>query len=210
MISSDSLHKSNIVFIFRDKNPNLPENSELTGLFSGERGRGAQMVDDPLMRMKILDVPQMKIQVALEGNRLRVEDLEARTPEDSIIIEEGVRIFKSLYANRQIILEGFGFNFEIYFQNSDIIQIGNLFNGISLQPLEMGETLLDFGWQWTTADKNGSETNGYFLKITAPLEFVVHHNAHFKLREIPEIKELKKLFESSYRKTRVAAESLRL
>ncbi|MGC9610974.1 MAG: hypothetical protein ABSE68_02025 [Minisyncoccia bacterium] len=210
MISSNSLHKSNIVFVFRDKNPNLPENSELTALFQGERGRGAQMVDDPFMRMKILDVPQMKIQVALEGNRLRVEDLEARAPEDSIIIEEGVRIFKDLFLNRQVTFEGFGFNFEIYYQHSDVIRIGDLFNNISSQPLEIGEGLMDFGWQWTTADKNGFKTDGYFLKITAPLEFVIHHNAHFKLREIPEVKEFKKLFESSYQKTHIVAESLKL
>lgn len=210
MINSCSLHKSNIVFAFKNQNIISPENSEMTALYPGDSGRGVQLVDDPMMRMKILDVPKLNLQIAWEGQRLRIEDMKSMEPKESLLVEEAMKVYEKLVFGRGIHLEGFGFNFEVFYQTSDVIKIEEHYNGIIVEPLNVGDGLLDFGWQWKIAHKNGKQIDGYFLKITAPLEFVVHHNAHFNAKEIPSLDETKEFFKKSYEKTHDIADSLKL
>lgn len=210
MINSRSLHKSNIVFAFKNQNIVSPENSEMTALYPGDSGKGVQLVDDPMMRMKILDVPKFNLQVAWEGQRLRIEDMKSMEPEESLLIEEAMKIYEKLVSGRGVHLEGFGFNFEVFYQTSDVIKIGNYYNEIMREPMEIGDGLLDFGWQWKIAHKNGEQIDGYFLKITAPLEFVIHHNAHFNAKEIPSLGKMKEFFKKSCEKTHNVADSLKL
>jgi len=209
MINSDSLHKSNAVFVFKNKNRELPNNQEMIVLYPGDASRGVQLVDDPMMRMKVMDVPQLKIQVACEMERLRIEDMQALPPEKSELMELAVRAYEGLNLNNRFSLVGLGFNFEVFYQTAEVIDIGNHYNKLS-QPLEVGDGILDFGWQWTVQTKNGKRVDGYFLKITAPLEFVLHHNAHFNLENLPPLPELKNLFKEAYEKTHRAAEDLKL
>ncbi len=210
MILSSSLHKSNVIFVFRDPNLPAPENHDFMSLFGGEEGKGTQFVDDPFMRMKILDASKLGIQVAWEGRRLRIEDLAAREPETSLLAERAVSVLQKLFPATLPRLESFGFNVEVYYQNSDVIQIQEMFKNVIPEPFEIGEGLLDFGWQWTKAHKNGRQVDGYFLKVTAPLELVIHHNAHFNESEIPDEKRLINCFSSMYEQTHVVAKSLKL
>jgi len=210
MIKSHSLHKSNIVFVFKEQNILPPENHELVGLYAGNAAKGAQLVDDPMMRMKIFDVPAKGLQVAWEARRLRVDDMRVREPEESPLIEEAVMIYETLVAPRKIILDSFGFNFEVYYQTKDVIRINDHFNEISGTVLEIGSGLMDFGWQWTIAEKNGKEMSGYFLKVTAPLEFTMHHNAHFTARELPLRKDLEDIFKKTYESMNATAAMLKL
>ena len=210
MINSHSLHKCNIVFAFRNQNLIPPENGDLVGLYPGDSGKGAQLVDDQMMRAKILDVPKFGLQIAWEGQRLRIEDLRALEPDDSILMDEAIKAYEKLALHRGIQLEGLGFNFGIYYQNSDVIRINELFNGISNESLELGDGLLDFGWQWTLSRKGGKNIDGYFLKVTAPIEFVIHHNAHFNMHGVPNSNELKKIFKRSYEETHKTASALKL
>jgi hypothetical protein len=85
-----------------------------------------------------------------------------------------------------------------------------MFQNVSSKPMEIGDGLLDFGWQWTVANKNGKQVDGYFIKITAPLEFVVHHNAHFNSKELPATDALKELFRKSFEETNSVADQLKL
>ena len=182
----------------------------MTALYPGDSGRGVQLVDDPMMRMKILDVPKFNLQIAWEGQRLRIEDMKSLEPEESLLIDETVKIYEKLVSGRGIFLEGFGFNFEVFYQTSDVIRINEYYNGIVKEPLNLGDSLLDFGWQWKVAHKNGEQIDGYFLKITAPLEFVIHHNAHFNAKEIPSLDRMKELFKKSYEIIHHTADSLKL
>ena len=93
-----------------------PENHEIVGLYAGAAAKGAQLVDDPMMRMKIFDVPARGLQVAWEARRVRVEDMRAVEPEDrrcSGCRQWGVR---NARAPRKIYPGSFGFNFEVYYQ----------------------------------------------------------------------------------------------
>ncbi len=210
MIKSHSLHKSNIVFVFKEHNVSPPENHEIVGLYAGAAAKGAQLVDDPMMRMKVLDVPARGLQIAWEARRLRVEDMRAVEPEESLLIDDAVMTYETLAAPRKIFLDSYGFNFEVYYQTADVIRINDHYNEIAGAFLGIGSGLMDFGWQWTVAEKNGKELNGYFIKATAPLEFTMHHNAHFAAKELPAKKDLRAAFEAAYEATNRAAAHLTL
>jgi len=209
MIKSHSLHKSNIVFVFKERNVPAPENHELAGLYAGDAAKGAQLVDDPLMRMKILDVPVKGLQIAWEARRLRVEDMQAVEPEESTLIDHAVMAYETLVAPRKIILDSLGFNFEVYYQTKDVIRINDYFNELSGTFLDIGSGLMDFGWQWTVAEKNRKALRGFFLKVTAPLEFTMHHNSHFPVKELPSRKDLQAMFRETYRLMNAIASGLK-
>jgi hypothetical protein len=210
MIKSHSLHKSNIVFVFKEHVVSPPENHEIVGLYTGAAAKGAQLVDDPMMRMKILDVPARGLQVAWEARRVRVEDMRAVEPDASTLAEDAVMVYETLCSPRKISLDSFGFNFEVYYQTADVIRINDHYNEIAGIFLDLGAGLMDFGWQWTVAEKNGKELNGYFLKVTAPLEFTMHHNTHIAARELPSKKDLQVMFENAYEATNRTAAMLKL
>lgn len=210
MIKSHSLHKSNIVFVFKEHNVAPPENHEIAGLYVGDAAKASQLVDDPLMRMKILDVPARGLQIAWEARRLRIEDMRAVEPEESTLVEDAFMIYETLVAPRKIFLDSYGFNFEVYYQTADVIRINDHYNEISGTFLEVGAGLMDFGWQWTVAKKNGKALDGYFLKVTAPLEFTMHHNAHVSARELPSKKDLEAAFRTAYKTTASVAANLKL
>jgi hypothetical protein len=210
MITSRSLHKTNIVFVFKDHAVPPPENHELVGLYHGDAAKGAQLVDDPMMRMKILDVPAKGLQIAWEARRLRVEDMRATEPEESPLVVEALAAYEALAAPRKIMLDSYGFNFEAYYQTKDVIRINDRFNELSGTPLEIGAGLMDFGWQWTVAEKDGKTLRGYFMKVTAPLEFTMHHNAHFAAKALPSRKELEAGFQHAYLAMHAVAEGLKL
>jgi len=210
MIKSHSLHKTNIVFVFKEHNVEPPENHEIVGLYAGAAAKGAQLVDDPLVRMKILDVPARGLQVAWEARRLRIENMRAVEPESSTLVEDAVMVYETLVAPRKIFLDSFGFNFEVYYQMADVIRINEHYNEIAGTFLDLGAGLMDFGWQWTVAEKNGKEFNGYFLKVTAPLEFTMHHNTHLAAKELPSKKDLQAMFQDAYEATNRTAAKLKL
>lgn len=210
MIKSHSLHKSNIVFVFKEHIVTPPENHEIVGLYAGAAAKGAQLVDDPMMRMKILDVPARGLQIAWEARRLRIEDMRAVEPGESLLIDDAVIAYESLVAPRKLFLDSFGFNFEVYYQTSDVIRINDHYNEIAGTFLDVGAGLMDFGWQWTVAEKNGKTMNGYFLKVTAPLEFTMHHNTHITAKELPAKKDLQAMFRDAYETTNRTAALLKL
>lgn len=210
MITSRSLHKSNIVIVFKDHAVAPPENNELAALYHGEAAKGMQLVDDPLMRMKVLDVPAKGLQIAWEARRLRVEDMRGVEPEESDLVSAALTAYETLAAPRKIFLDSFGFNFEVYYQTKDVIRINDRFNELSGRPLEVGEGLMDFGWQWTIVEKDGKSSRGYFLKVTAPLEFTMHHNAHFAAKALPPRKDVTMMFQRAYQAMGVFAGELNL
>jgi hypothetical protein len=210
MIKSHSLHKSNIVFVFKEQNIQPPENHEIVGLYAGDAAKGTQLVDDPMMRMKVLDVPARGLQVAWEARRLRIEDMRAVEPESTVLVDDAVMIYETLVAPRKLSLDSYGFNFEVYYQTTDVIRINDHYNQIAGTFLEIGAGLMDFGWQWTVAEKSGKALNGYFVKATAPLEFTMHHNAHFAAKDLPSKKDLRAAFEAAYEATNRTAGQLTL
>lgn len=171
------------------------------GLFSGEDAKGARFNDNSNVNLKILEVPAVGLSIILEGKRLRIEDRSLKNPEDSSLIEHATTIFQKLFPNNANILTGYGFNFDLYYQLRDVVRINDLFAQINPSPMPLGETLVNLGWQWTIARKDGRSFDGYFLKITAPLEVAVHHNLHQNDKKLPTTEELKKEFITAFTET---------
>lgn len=204
-----SLHRANLITVLLGKDAIPPENSVFTSVVSGKEAAGSSFIDDPVMRIKHLSVPNLKMQIVWEGERLRLEDEEAVEPKHSLLAKKTCEAVRKLFPDRSPKIAGFGFNFELYYQFPDMIRMNDLFSAISSQTLDMGGGLKDFGWQWTMISKDSKRLDGYFLKITAPLELAVHHNAHFVAEELPSEKKLQEIFESAYLSTHKAVESLK-
>lgn len=206
---SHSLYKANLITVLLGKDAVPPENSVFTSVVAGKEAAGASFIDDPVMRVKHLAVPNLKMQIVWEGERLRLEDEDALEPKKSFLVKKMHESVKKLFPSRQPKIAGFGFNFELYYQFPDVIKTNDFFANVSSQNIGMGGALKDFGWQWTTVSWDSKRLDGYFLKVVSPLELAVHHNAHFVAEELPPEKKLQEIFESAYLSTHKTVESLR-
>lgn len=206
-LRSKSLNKSNGIVVFPMNVP-VPDNSLFTQIVSGADAEGMNFLDDPTMQVKVLRVPKLGLQIVWEGRRLRVEDERGREPSDSPIARYLSSALKTLFPDSAQQIQGIGFNVEVYYQYAGVIRMEDLFRNVTGGAFSNGESVLDFGWQWTVAQKDGKQTDGYFLKITAPLEVSIHHNAHFVLSRAPSEVELDIQFASMYGATHSVAERL--
>lgn len=196
LITSKSIYHSNLVIVFDSNKFLMPDNAMLATLYQGEQAMGARFADDSILKTKIFDFPKLKIQVGVEPKRLRVEDLSQNEPKESNLIKEALYVYEKLFSPFPII--GFGFNFDIYYRFSDVIQMNDLFkNFVNAKILEKSD-LRDLGIQFTLDKKGGKKQGVYFIKITAPLEIAVHITQHYNENKLPKEKELKELFEKSY------------
>lgn len=173
-----------MVFLFADTYPFIPENKDFNSLFDERASKGANFIDDPTIRTKMLDVPVPNLQVIWEGTRLRIEDKKAVEPSESKLVKEALRIYHALLPENAP-LRGFGFNFDVVFQFDDVIRMQDMLSRLTSQILEIGDGLLDFGWQWTVSSKDAKQLTRYFVKVTAPLELVIHVNYHFVADRLP-------------------------
>lgn len=198
MITSKSLHGINIVFLFRERAVEAPTNEIFARLFGGDDTRGVYFFDDPHIQTKMLSVPARKLEVFWEGRRLRIEDRAIREPDDSTLVRDAWEVIHKLFPNPGEIFEGMGVNMDVYFQFKDVIRLGDIFLRFNPMPLDFGDAIKDLGFQWTIQKKDAS-LEGYFVKVTAPLELAVHLNRHFLFRKLPTVDEFAKLVEESYR-----------
>jgi len=96
-ITSKSLHHANIVFVFEKNKFILPDNTALMAVYQGDLAAGAQFIDDPVLKTKVLDLPRLKTQIAIDLNRLRVEDFSQEEPENSNLINTALHIYQQLF-----------------------------------------------------------------------------------------------------------------
>jgi len=186
----------------------LPDNTALMGVYQGDLAAGAQFVDDPVLKTKVLDLPRLKTQIAIDLNRLRVEDFSQTEPENSNLINTALHVHQQLF--NQIPLAGLGFNFDIYYRSSEVIRLQDLFKKfVDAKALEKND-LRDVGIQFTLEKEGGKKRETYFFKIIAPLEIVLHINHHFSLKKLPEKDELSAMFENCYKETDEVIKNLKI
>lgn len=196
MITSKSLHHSNVAFIFDPKSFYPPDNSEFGALYSGNPAQGARFIDDPVIHSKVLTLPAIRLKIIMEGPRFRVEDESQEEPEKSILIHEALAIYHKLFAKAP--LTGFGFNFDIYFRFNNVIPARAIFEDFfGEEPLKK-QDLRTLGIQFTLEKPKEKIFDAWFLKITAPLELAVHLNRHFDSALLPAEEKMKNLFEKCY------------
>lgn len=195
MITSKSLFSSNIAFIFNEKNFSQPENGQFASLFGGEKAKGAKFIDDPIIKAKVLILPNAGLKLTLKNRRMMIDDQTAKNPKESSLIAEAKDIVDKLFKNQT--LDGFGFNFDVYYRFNNVIPIRDIFEHFFGEEMLKKKDLRDFGFQFTL-EKKGGILDVYFLKITAPLELAVHFNRHFPKKELPNLDDLRQMFENCY------------
>lgn len=198
IITSKSLQRSNVAFVFKQEGFVMPENGEFTILYTGESAKGANFIDDPVMRLKVYHLPKLKMTFTLEGTRFRVDhDTEDGNP-NSAIIAEGLNAYRSLFSKCN--LESYGFNFDIIYRFDNTLQLNHLFGLITNSDKILDKRdLTAFGVQFTLQRPNKNET--YFLKIVSPLELVAHINYHFNSNQLLDEQKMKELFQKNYEET---------
>lgn len=200
MIKNHSLHQANVVVVF-PAGFVPPENHVFMGSVDAANAQGMNFVDDPVTQTKVLSIPKLNITAALEGRKLRIEDQALSVPEKhSPFIATASSIIKTIAAPHDGI-DGIGFNFNLYCQVNHVIDIQRIFKTLYQADTDFGGALLDIGWQWTVAASDGKTLDGYFVKVTAPLEIAVHHNRHLKKTTLPPADVLHKEYLHAYQRT---------
>ena len=172
----------------------LPEPGIFIGLFSPEEMKGANFADDPVMRLKVFDLPAKKMKYIFEGDRLRIEDYGFREPTDSQLGSELFRVAHAIYDKLQP--KAFGFNYDtIYRFDSIIPQVEIL--GKFIAP-SMQEQVKDFGWQYTLMKDRGRNLETFFFKAVSPIEIRIHANYHFNEGVFSSPEKIQQQFEKCY------------
>lgn len=197
-ITAKSIYHSNIVFVFEKNNFITPDNAAIISSFGGTAASGAHFADDVVLKTKILDLPQLKLQIIIEPSRLRIEDNSQLEPEESILIKEAISFYQKNFSQNK--LAGFGFNFDIYYRTDKAIHINDLLLNFAKEEMLEKKELRDLGFQFTLEEDVGRKRAQYLIKVTAPLELAVHVNCHYSENKIPEQNKLQELFTDSYDK----------
>lgn len=197
MITSKSLHHANIALIFNERTFSLPESSDFMALYQGKEAKGARLVDDAVLRAKVLTLPAIQTRLTLEGSRLRIDDESGSELEKSRLTKDAHHAYVSLF--KRYPLSAWGINMDIYFRTQNLVQIQSLFSAYFGDEALEGADLLDTGIQFTLRRKKYVEV--WFLKVTGPLEVAVHVNRHFTGVEFPNEKGLQDALEKCYNET---------
>lgn len=197
MITAKSLHHANIALIFNERTFALPESSDFMALYKGKEAKGARLIDDVVLRAKVLSLPAIQTRFTLEGSRLRIDDESGAELSSSRLAKETHHAYVSLF--NQFPLTAWGINMDIYFRTQNLVQIKNLFSTYFEEGALEGADLLDTGIQFTLRRKKYVEV--WFLKVTGPLEVAVHVNRHFTGVDFPNEKGLQGALEKCYNET---------
>jgi hypothetical protein len=197
MITSKSLHHSNVALLFDEKSFAIPESADLMALYRGDEAKGARLVDDTVLRAKVLTLPAIKTRITVEYPRVRIDDESMEEIAKSRLAKDARHAYDTLFKKHP--LTAWGINMDIYFRTQNLIQLRELFlpyfGGEALE----GADLLDTGIQFTLKRKKVVEV--WFLKVTGPLEVAVHINRHFTDVPFPDEKGLQDELVKCYNET---------
>ena len=184
---------SNCVVVFGEKFF-LPEPNSFISLFDSNEMKGTNFADDPVMRIKVFDLPNKKFKYIFENNRLRIEEYAFREPNESKCAEEIHRIISNIYKNIKPL--AYGFNYDLIYRFDSVLPqreiMANFINN------SMHDSIKDFGFQYTVSKEKGKNLETYFFKSVSPIEFRVHANFHFNNTEILTGNDLQAQFEKCY------------
>ncbi|MBI5306011.1 hypothetical protein HZB04_00235 [Candidatus Wolfebacteria bacterium] len=208
MITAKSIFHSNVAFLFEEANFLAPENEKFMALYSGEEGKGARFFEDPILKAKVLILPQIKLKITIENRRLRIDDESQKEPKDSRLAKDAFEIFRKLFPWSA--LESFGFNFDIHFRFNNVLNSQHMFENVFGKEILKNFDLKDFGFQFTLDKSEKNFADLWFLKIVAPLELATHINRHFSLKTLPPLERLIEMFENCYDETDEVIEKIEI
>ena len=192
-IISKQIERSNIVYLFSQNTFPIPEAASFLRLHTENQLKGSNYVDDPVMRVRIFDLLAPKFKWMFEPDKVRLDDQAFRRPSESKLAEEFVRVIHGLGGKKPAVA---GFNYDIIFKTDTVIPMKDIMSNFLGD--EEAERVKDFGWQYSVSKHKGAKTELYFFKAVSPLELAVHVNVQFQGTDIPDGKNLQRLFEECY------------
>ena len=202
-IIAKQIERSNIIYLFPQNTFPLPEAAEFFRLYTESELKGVNFIDDPVMRLRIFDITALKFKWMFEPDKIRFDELGFRRPADSKMAKEFVRVVKAITKKKPVAV---GFNYDVIFKTDTVIPMKEIMENFIGG--EESERVKDFGWQYSVSKHKGAKTELYFFKAVSPLELAVHVNVHFQGTDIPEEKNLERLFEECYTEIDKAIERL--
>ncbi len=192
-IISKQIERSNIVFLFAQNTFPLPEAADFLRAHTSEQLKGSNFIDDSVMRLRLFDLPALKFKYAFEPDKVRLDEVGFRRPSESKMAREFVRVLSSFGKRKPAAV---GFNYDVIFKTDVVIPMKEIMANFLGD--EEAERVHDFGWQYSVSRHKGAKTELYFFKAVSPLELAVHMNVHFQGSDVPEEKNLERLFEECY------------
>lgn len=192
-IIAKNIEMSNCVAVFPERFF-LPEPSVFMSLFGPEDLKGANFADDPVMRLKVFDLPFKKFKYIFENNRMRIEEYGFKEPNESKCTLEIRRIISGIYNNLEPV--AYGFNYDTIYRFDSVLPQRDILAQF-ISPAQQ-DLIKDFGWQYTVAKDKGQKLATYFFKVVTPIELRVHANYHFNISNFPLGEKLQEQFEKCY------------
>lgn len=202
-IIAKQIERSNIVYLFPAGAFAPPEAGDFFRLHSESELKGINFVDDPALRLRLFDLTALKYKWTFEPDKIRLDDVGFRRPADSKMANEFVRVVSAVSKKKP---SAVGFNYDIIFKTDVVIPMKEIMANFLGD--EEAERVRDFGWQYSVTKHKGAKSELYFFKAVSPLELAVHVNVHFQGTDIPEGKNLQRLFEECYNDIDTAIERL--
>ncbi|HEY1733578.1 MAG TPA: hypothetical protein VGG23_03945, partial [Acidimicrobiales bacterium] len=190
-IIAKQIERSNVAFVFRDGALVAPEPAKLFPLYPSKDAAGSMFSDSPSTATRVYEFPAVGLQWVFEPGRVLLEDKRHRTPDESKLAVEAVRVLRALDPGAAP--AGYGFNYDMICRMDSVIPAGDIMESF-LKP-ELVESVRHFGWQYTLEREKGRRLETYFLKAVSPIEFSVHANFHFNDPDAPKAERLEELFE---------------
>ena len=202
-ITAKQIERSNIVYLFPTGTFSPPDAVDFFRLHTESQRKGANFVDDPALRLRLFDLAALKYKWTFEPDKIRLDDQGFRQPVDSKMATEFVRVVSAVSKRKP---SAVGFNYDIIFKTDTVIPMKDI--AATFIGDEEAERVRDFGWQYSVTRHKGAKAETYFFKAVSPLELAVHVNVHFQGTDIPEEKNLERLFEECYTAIDTAIERL--
>lgn len=193
-ITAKQIERSNAVIAFTEGSAPFPEPSQIFALYAPEQARGSLYSDNAAMATRVFELPNAGLQLVFEPGRTRVEDKQHRTPTDSKVAAELVRIMGSLAPKASPI--AYGFNYDIIYRVDNVIPMRDIM--AAFVKTDAVEDVKTFGWQYTISKEKGKKLRTYFFKAVSPIELSVHANFNFTADALPDAAALQAELEKCY------------
>jgi hypothetical protein len=170
-----------------------PEPQQVFSLFTGDIGKGARLLDDVALHVKVFTFPAMNLQIVFERTRIRFDATTPKKPDELRLGEIMAHVAKALYPD--IPFQKIGFNYDIAYQYDVVIPQRQLWERFIAK--DALEDMTHFGFQMSFQKEKGKRRDTYFCKVVSPLELRVLANIELD-RALPTTEEAQKLYTQCY------------
>lgn len=180
-----------------------PNPAAVFAIIGSPGSQGSKFIDDEVLGVRVFTFPKEGFRIVFEPNRVRVEALAPKKPEDLHLAERLTTVCEMMYPGAPFFR--FGFNYDTTYQYDTVIPQRDIMSAF-IKP-EGIEDMTHFGFQCSFLAEKGKRRDTYFLKATSPLELRVLANIEFD-RPLPKSGDAQSLYERCYTESRSIVDRL--